>query len=403
MSLREVTATVPPAAPPEPARVADAATPPAAGPAPEDVVEDAAVEAGSSVAAAVECARLYREAQDVDVVALAEGCVPASGPAVPDHAIAAVLALRGLAHRRQGSPERAAEMLGLAVERLPAETEMAPAALGPVAALAGRELSAGADASAAGPGVLVELRLATALLRVASGLAPSDTDLSSRLRQSREAQWLAYEQCASTLLGRRDFAGAHRVIQEALGAGVLPPARESSFRDLLWTSVTGEIGRLTGQALNPEVEVEEQVARLAEAEGIIRDLPEDALTESKGEDLVRRVWWGYMKLGTQRVEARDLDGALEPLYRALRLGEVDADRQQETRRLLLETLDGIVDRWSAGIRRLAADGNQAGARREAKQLAELIDDAGRRGLAGDDLAAVTSRRDEIQALVGDPH
>jgi len=272
-----------------------------------------------------------------------------------------------------------------------------------VAALAGRELSAGADASAAGTGVLVELRLATALLRVASGLAPSDTELSSRLRQSREAQWLAYEQCASTLLGRRDFVGAHHVIQEALGAGVLPPARESSFRDLLWTSVTGEIGRLTGQALNPEVETEEQVARLAEAESIIRDLPEDALTEVKGEDLVRRVWWGYMKLGTQRVEARDLDGALEPLYRALRLGEVDADRQQETRRLLLETLDGIVDRWSAGIRRLAADGNQAGARREATQLAELIDDAGRRGLAGDDLAAVTARRDEILALVADPH
>jgi hypothetical protein len=269
-----------------------------------------------------------------------------------------------------------------------------------IAAWLGRRLLASGEAAREGSELrMTALRLAVLWLDVAQRSAGASDDAPALAERSREAFCLAAEERVNGLIQTREFGGAHALIEEILGTSAVPPARQEVLRDLLWQTVTGEVGRLVGQALHatPDAgsEKDTALACLQSAEAVVAAAPAEIFTAERRQDLGRRLWWGYMKLSAQRVESGDVDGGLEPLYRALSLAEADAERQGETRQTLARAVEELVDRLGQEALARLREGDLAAAMAESRRLSEVLDSALERGLSQEDLVGAVGKRQEI--------
>ncbi|MBI2555663.1 MAG: hypothetical protein HYV92_14855, partial [Candidatus Rokubacteria bacterium] len=231
--------------------------------------------------------------------------------------------------------------------------------------------------------------------------APSNAELASALERVRHALWTSYNQTASALIQRQEFHRARRLIREALADEDFPGDRREHFTELLSATFTGEIGQLTASAIRTlEDERErEAVSFLERAEGILSTMPGDAITPKRREDANRRLWWGYTKLGMRRVEGGEYEEALEPLFHALKIGDIDPERQQETREALVRAVEGVTDARGGEITRLAKDGNRSAAVAEAERLKALMRESLERGLSQQELSlALTKARRVLEGL-----
>jgi hypothetical protein len=138
---------------------------------------------------------------------------------------------------------------------------------------------------------------------------------------------------------------------------------------------------------------------LERAERLIAGVPGGALSEERSRDVARRLWWAYTRLGLARREAGDLDGALTALFEARRVGAADPEREAEARRILVETVQALVDRWTEGIGRMVSEGDRDGAAGELEALTDAIDRALSRGLTADELAGALARRRELAGQI----
>jgi hypothetical protein len=213
----------------------------------------------------------------------------------------------------------------------------------------------------------------------------------------------ATERRVAGLMACRDFAAAQRPIEEALASGLLADERTSAFRDLFWTSLTGEVGRLIGEALRAAEEdpPADPTAKLAEAQAVVDAVPAGALSAERSRDLARRLWWAQMKLGAQRMESGNFDGALDLLFRCLEAAEGDAEREAETRQALSRAVGGVVDQLGEGSLARLRDGDVAAALAGSRRLSELVDRALQGGLTQEDLAGAIGRRQEIMLQIAE--
>src|SRR5207245_2507869 len=143
----------------------------------------------------------------------------------------------------------------------------------------------------------------------------------------------------------------------------------ATFREMLAATFGGEVGQLTADAIRrmQEGKEEECLAALDRAETLLGTIPEEGIAPKRRQELERRLWWGYTKLGIRRVDGGMWEEALEPLLRALNFQGVGADRQEETRGPLIRALDAIVDARSPLIQRLTDEGDRDGALRTCDQ------------------------------------
>jgi hypothetical protein len=137
------------------------------------------------------------------------------------------------------------------------------------------------------------------------------------------------------------------------------------------------------------VAAEVEAAVVAEAPGPEPGRDPDPLTRCL--DLCE----GYLKLGMERLDGGDPDGALEPLFRALLLGAGDAEREAEARRSLARAVDGLVDRLETESLERLREGDFTGAMADSRRLSEVVDGALERGLSQEDLAGALGRRQEL--------
>jgi hypothetical protein len=121
-----------------------------------------------------------------------------------------------------------------------------------------------------------------------------------------------------------------------------------AFRELLTTTFGGEIGQLTAQAIRCVQDAREADAlrAIGRVETLMATLSDEALSPKRREEIERRLWWVYSKLGERRLEAGQHEAALEPLVHALGY-DVGAEQHDETRALLERALDGAPDREAA--------------------------------------------------------
>src|SRR5206468_10201241 len=85
----------------------------------------------------------------------------------------------------------------------------------------------------------------------------------------------------------------------------VPTARAETFRELFSGTFSGEIGQLTAQAIRSMQEARETEAlgALERAERLLESVHDEALPPKRREEVDRRLWWSYNKLGLRRVEA----------------------------------------------------------------------------------------------------
>jgi hypothetical protein len=179
---------------------------------------------------------------------------------------------------------------------------------------------------------------------------------------------------------------ARDLVLQVLAEGSMPVAWQEKLRDRLAAVSSAEVGQLTAQAIRAVQEGKDTEAldALEHAERLAASLPAGGVADERREELDRRLWWGYTKVGLRRVETRKFEGALEPLFRAFELGGTDGERIEETRSALVRALDGLVDLKRPLIQNLSAADPRA-AHAEVEKLWAVLRNATERGMTQDDL------------------
>jgi len=233
------------------------------------------------------------------------------------------------------------------------------------------------------------IRSAVAWLERGATAAPADRGLTELTDDAHAMLWPAWQRTVMALAQRQEFRTARRLLREALADPRFPAARAETFKELFSGTFSGEIGQLTAQAIRSMQEARESdaLASLQRAETLLDTLNAEALPPSRREEVDRRLWWGYNKLGTRRVEAGQHEEALEPLFHALGY-EVGPARRQETVALLVRALAGVTDARALTVRELADTGDREAALVQCDKLWALLRSATEMGLAQAELSTV---------------
>ncbi len=374
-----------------------------------------------------ECARLLKAGRPGELRALAEPLLRprgrSRGRTTASYDRALLWCLVGLAHREEGEEAGLRAAFEQGVRAVPRDDASGPdPAVMALADSLGSQLLASGEAAADSSGPTVAgLRLSVGLLRgVALGepgeavdasgavgsearggdeLPPWGRALRAHLAVERARDALA-NTCGrklNALLERGDRAAAHRWLQEVTGWDELSD-RLDALEEPYWKAVTGEVTRLTGQALESD-DLDAAIRTLQSAEAVVRDLPESASASPRIPELRRRLWWSYIKLGVERLEGDDEGAALEPLYHALRLAEGDADRATETRHSLAQGLEAMAARASDAIAERLRAGDHAAAEAAGKILCRAIDRGLAEGVSQEELTGALDKRQHVMGLI----
>jgi len=223
--------------------------------------------------------------------------------------------------------------------------------------------------------------------------APNDATLQQALARACAGLWDSYGQFARALIQRQEFPGARRVIREALAEDGFPDERREAFSDLLAATFSGEIGQLTAHAIRvmQDEHEREALASLERAEALLASVPTETLTPKRREEVNRRLWWGYTKLGARRVASGEYEDAVEPLFHALRLSDANPEQQDEARAALVQALDGVAEARAESIGRLLKTGDRDAAARESDRLRRLLLEGIELGLTKNELTSALTR------------
>jgi len=245
------------------------------------------------------------------------------------------------------------------------------------------------------------IRSAVAWLDRGGAAVPADTKLAELAVGAQALLWPAWQRTVMALAQRQEFRAARRLLREALSDPRFPASRAEAFNELFSGTFSGEIGQLTAQAIRSMHEARESdaLASLQRAETLLDTLNAEALPPSRRQEVDRRLWWGYNKLGTRRVEAGEHEAALEPLFHALGY-DVGPARRQETVALLVRALDGVADARALAVRELADSGDREAALVQCDKLWAQLRSANDMGLAQTELAATFAKVQRLFESLG---
>lgn len=348
-----------------------------------------------------QCRSLYEGKQYQEVIAAAEpalqralGELSGIGPRAQE--VAGLWSLLALSRQALGDEEDARSAFEEAMHAAPeADRPTYQQQLAALATSVGRRLLARAEeiGDAAGEERIGVLRQAMLWLRQGLAEAPGDGELSSALERARRGLRASYAQTVTALIQRQEFRRARRLIRDALADEELPAEGRANLNELLSQTFAGEIGQLSASAVRAlEDEREgEALTFLERAEGLLTSVPAEALTAKRRDEVTRRLWWGYSKLGMRRVEAGEHEEAIEPLFRALRIGETSPERQQETHEGIVRALLGVAEGRAALINQLVKDGKRSAAVEEGERLKAVLRESLELGLSQQELSPVIAK------------
>ncbi len=348
-----------------------------------------------------QCRFLYEGGHYREVIAAAEPALQRAlgepsevGPRA--HEVAGLWGLLGLSRQALGDEEGARSAFEEAIHAAPeADRATYQQQLAALARSVSRRLLARAEEIGEGAGEERIGVLRQAMLWLGQGLteAPGDGELSSALERARRGLRGSYVETATALIQRQEFRRARRLIRDALADEELPAEGRANLNGLLSQTFIGEIGQLSASAIRAlEDEREgEALTFLQRAEEILTSVPPESLTSKRRDEVNRRLWWGYTKLGMGRVEAGEHEDAIEPLFHALRIGETSSERQQETREAIVRALLGVAEGQAPIIGQLVKDGKRSAAVEAGERLKAVIRESLELGLSQQELSPVIAK------------
>ncbi|HET8578296.1 MAG TPA: hypothetical protein VFO18_14445 [Methylomirabilota bacterium] len=344
---------------------------------------------------------LYQSAKHRELLAAAEPYLRVSEvggdeSAARSRAMSALWTLAGLSHHaigEHGDARYAFEAALAAGLEAPdtAAWEGYPPRLPALAVSVGRHLlelaeraPEGAQERITGP------RLAQVWLRWRLAVAPGDRAAEALLGHARAALGEGYWEVACTLIRRRDFGEARALVQQGLDREELPADRGQALLEMLSVSLLEEIERLTQPAIRGTTDETQAVVALETGQAMLAGLGDGTLPTQRAA-ILRRLWRGYAKLGFRRLKAGSLESALEALFHALGMREVDARRQRQVRDALVRTLEGIAAADAEAIGRLLAEGERVPAVERVQRLLLAIQRAREEGISREELSEASDR------------
>jgi tetratricopeptide (TPR) repeat protein len=344
---------------------------------PSEVLEP--IDAPTPVTLVDECFALQQAGRHAEVVELASAALRGANHGhrpTGAHATAALWSVVALAHQGLGEHDEARVALQAAVAAAPAaDRPTYERQLGTLAEGVARRLLAEAAQHPRGdsPECLETARAAVTWLEHGVAAGPADSALAELHLGARAALWRACERVVTALLQRQEFRPARRLLHDALADPHFPSERLDAFRELYTSTFSGEIGQLTAHAIRSVQDARDADALRAvqRAETLLATLSDEALSAERREEVDRRLWWIYSRLGERRLDCREFEAALEPLVHAVGF-DVGAERHERTRLLLERALEGAPDREAAivhcdrlwarlhGARETLASGDLAG-------------------------------------------
>jgi hypothetical protein len=345
------------------------------------------------------CLAMYEDGRFAEVVSLGSAAleVHARLAAVSDrpHEAAALLELVGLSKRELGDRDGAREAFRAAV--LDADPAARATYGGRLVGLVTEIVEEAADDEAAR---VRELRAGIAALDDVLRVMPGDDAVLSAQAAAREALSTACERLVASIVSGDAADATRTAVGEVLADETMPAAWRDRLREQLAAASSAEIGQLTAQAIRSVQDGKdgEALDALERAERLAGALPAGAVADERREEFERRLWWGYTKVGLRRVEVENFEGALEPLFRAIRLGGVDEERLDETRTALVRAVEGLVDtRWPS-IQQLVVE-DPGAAHAQLEKLGAVLRNATQRGLSPDDLADAFTRVAHLEQVL----
>jgi tetratricopeptide (TPR) repeat protein len=224
-----------------------------------------------------------------------------------------------------------------------------------------------------------------------------DEALNALAKDVQRRLWPTCERVVLGLVQRQQFRSARALLREALDDPRFPAARAATFRELFSGTYGGEIGQLTAQAIRAmqAARETEALAALERAEELLESLHDEALPPNRREEVDRRLWWGYKKLGRRRAQAGDYEGAVDALAHALRFAGVGTDRHADTRVALVRALEGLAERRALVIRELADAGDREAALVQTDKLWSRLRGAFATGLSEAHLAVAFAKAQRV--------
>ncbi len=356
--------------------------------------------ADADVDAVEHCFALYQAHEYPEAVAAATEAMAAQSAIGAAAQVARLWSIVALA--RQAMEDSAGARTALEAALTTAPDGERPAYARQLASLATQvaQTLIGGAAGGRGPGSehdLDRLRQALDWAERGTAIVPGDAGLRELGADLERRLWPTYERVVMGLVQRQQYGAARRLLSEALEDRRFPTARAATFRELFSGTYGGEIGQLTAQAIRSmqAARETEALAALERAEELLESVHDEVLPPKRREEVDRRLWWGYKKLGRRRAQAGEYEGAVDALGHALRFAGVGTDRQADTRAALVRALEGLAEQRVLLIRELAETGDREAALVQTDKLWSRLRGALATGLGEADLATAFAKAQRV--------
>jgi len=321
--------------------------------------------------------------------------------------LASLYSLVGSAKQAMGDDEGAKEAFREAVHWAPAhERQTYQHQLASLAAIVGRRFLHQAERTREEEETerIQALRQAIVWLREGVSVRPDDAELSSGLERARRGLLATYGHVATAMMERQELHGARRLLREALTEEQIPTERREVFLDLIASTFAGEIGILAADAVRAleAGQEHEAVVLFQRAEKVLSSVPDDAISAGRRDEINRRFWWGYTKLGIRRLQNGHADAAIDPLLRAVKIPGIDADRQQQTREALIDACRDLLEHRNQTMRDLISQGRTADAQLEGDRLRGILEDGIRYGIRPEEFGSGFDHFKDLMLRLGLP-
>jgi tetratricopeptide (TPR) repeat protein len=237
------------------------------------------------------------------------------------------------------------------------------------------------------------------LVGARAGFDP-DPDVEAAYADFASDYWPAYEAHVRALVDAQDFSEAYRLVTEALADGDVPPERRTALDGIRSETLAARIVALVDRAVASIDEAREwdAVGALERAETLYRSA--SGVSKPRLLRAAERLAAGYVRLARRRVETREFEEAVDPLFRAFRLDALgDADRD-EARSTLAETIQAVAALRASAIHEVAMSGNREAALVQAEKLWALLRSAIALGAPRESLTSTLATTRELLAGLG---
>jgi len=199
----------------------------------------------------------------------------------------------------------------------------------------------------------------------------------------------------AALMRGREWGQARQAVEAALADGAMKPEVTEYLLDVCSIASARELWRLRRARRRGAGDDRSLQGALAMTRFLLDSPPAADLREDALGRAGRRLWRGQARIGLGRWRAGDFDTAVEALFGALGVPNLDDRRRALARDLLVRTLEDMAGQRLELIPQLLGEGDRAAALEQARGLSAHVRRAREEGIAPEDLAVAAARARQL--------